>query len=54
MRAQVINPATGEVREAEVFVAALGASNYTYAEVRNPADREHSFWLNVNTDSGSS
>ena len=32
MRAQVINPATGEVREAEVFVAALGASNYTYAE----------------------
>ena len=22
--------------------------------VRNPADREHSFWLNVNTDSGSS
>ena len=32
MRAQVINPATGEVREAVVFVAALGASNYTYAE----------------------
>ena len=32
MRAQVINPATGEVREAEVFVAVLGASNYTYAE----------------------
>ena len=22
--------------------------------VRNPVDREHSFWLNVNTDSGSS
>ena len=22
--------------------------------LRNPADREHSFWLNVNTDSGSS
>ena len=32
MRAQVIHPATGEVREAEVFVAVLGASNYTYAE----------------------
>ena len=32
MRAQVINPATGEVREANIFVAALGASNYTYAE----------------------
>ena len=24
------------------------------ALLRNPADREHSFWLNVNTDSGSS
>ena len=32
MRAQVIDPATGAVREAEVFVAVLGASNYTYAE----------------------
>ena len=32
MRAQVINPSTGEVREANIFVAALGASNYTYAE----------------------
>lgn len=28
----VINPATGEVCEAEVFVGVLGASNYTYAE----------------------
>ena len=27
-----MNPATGEVREAEIFVAVLGASNYTYAE----------------------
>lgn len=27
-----IDPATGEVIEAELFVAALGASNYTYAE----------------------
>ena len=32
MRAQVIDPATGTVREANIFVAALGASNYTYAE----------------------
>ena len=32
MRARVIDPETGEVREAEVFVAVLGASNYTYAE----------------------
>ena len=30
--APVIDPDSGEVREAEVFVAALGASNYTYAE----------------------
>jgi transposase len=28
----VIDPKTGEVREASVFVAVLGASNYTYAE----------------------
>ncbi len=27
----VVNVATGEVREAQVFVAVLGASNYTYA-----------------------
>jgi len=28
----IIDAATGEVREAQVFVAVLGASNYTYAE----------------------
>jgi transposase len=28
----VINPRTGEVRQAHIFVAVLGASNYTYAE----------------------
>jgi transposase len=28
----VINPGTGEVREAQIFVAVLGASNYTFAE----------------------
>ncbi len=28
----VINPETGEVREAQIFVAALGASNYTFVE----------------------
>ena len=32
--AAVIDPLTGEVRQAQVFVAALGASNYTYAEAR--------------------
>lgn len=30
--AEVIDPATGEVKEAQVFVAVLGASNYAYAE----------------------
>lgn len=28
----VTNPATGELRQAQVFVAVLGASNYTFAE----------------------
>jgi len=30
----IIDPATGEVHEAHLFVAALGASSYTYAEAR--------------------
>lgn len=30
--APVVDPVTGEVRPAYIFVAALGASNYTYAE----------------------
>ena len=29
---EVVDAATGEVRKAEVFVAVLGASSYTYAE----------------------
>ena len=28
----IINPSTGEIREAQIFVAVLGASNYTFAE----------------------
>ena len=28
----IVNPLTGELREAQIFVAVLGASNYTYAE----------------------
>ena len=31
-RVEVIDPASGEVREANIFVAVLGASSYTYAE----------------------
>jgi transposase len=30
----VIDAATGEIRPAQIFVAALGASNSTYAEAR--------------------
>jgi transposase len=31
-RIGIVDPATGEIREAEIFVGALGASNLTYAE----------------------
>lgn len=31
-KVSVVNPKTGEVREAELFVGALGASSYTFAE----------------------
>ena len=30
--APVIDPTTGEIREAQIFVAVMGASNYTFAE----------------------
>jgi transposase len=30
----VIDPTTGEIQEAEIFVAVLGASNYTYVEAQ--------------------
>jgi len=29
---EIVDPTSGEVREAQIFVAVLGASNYTYAE----------------------
>ena len=32
MKAHVVDPLTGEVIDVELFVAVLGASNYTYAE----------------------
>jgi transposase len=31
-RVPITDPATGEVRLAEIFVAVLGASSFTYAE----------------------
>jgi len=39
----VIDPGTGTVSQAEVFVAVLGASNYTYAEVCPSQELAH--WL---------
>jgi len=33
MTLSVVDPDTGEVREAEIFVATLGASNYTFVDV---------------------
>ena len=32
MKARIVDPLTGEITEVELFVAVLGASNYTYAE----------------------
>ena len=32
--APVVDPDTGEIRQAQIFVATLGASNYTYAEAQ--------------------
>ena len=36
----VVDPKTGEVTQASIFVAVLGASNYTYAEATLKADLE--------------
>ena len=35
---EVVDAGTGEVRAAQVFVAVLGASSYTYAEATLDAD----------------
>jgi len=42
---EVINPLTGEIKEAEIFVAVLGASNYTYAEAMESQDIPS--WINA-------
>jgi len=39
----VVDPHTGEVRPAQIFVAALGASNYLYAEAHWSQDLPH--WI---------
>lgn len=43
----VYDPETGEVNEAEIFVAVLGASNYTYAEAQWGQDSAN--WINGHT-----
>jgi transposase len=43
MTVSIVNPSTGEITEAQVFVAVLGASNYTYVEVTQSQKLED--WL---------
>lgn len=42
----IVNPTTGEVRKAAIFVACMGASNYTYIEACEGQDLES--WLLAN------
>lgn len=39
----VVNPHTGEVHQAQIFVGVLGASNYTYAEAHESQELPH--WI---------
>ena len=39
----LVDPQTGEITQAEIFVAVLGASNYTYAEAHLSQTLEH--WI---------
>ncbi|WP_420986623.1 IS21 family transposase [Enterobacter mori] len=43
----IVNPDTGEVRQAQIFVATLGASNYTYVEACENQRQES--WLMAHT-----
>lgn len=45
--APVIDPETGEVRQAQIFVATMGASNYTYAEATWSQQLQD--WIGSNT-----
>jgi transposase len=40
---QTTGPQTGEVRQAQIFVATMGASNYTYAEAQSSQEMPH--WI---------
>jgi transposase len=48
MRLPIINAQTGEVHEAEVFVAAMGASSFTYAEALH--SQELRCWLSAHVN----
>ena len=39
---EVVDPVTGAIRQAQIFVAVLGASNYTYAETTGRESKERS------------
>lgn len=43
----IVNPETGEIKPAAIFVATMGASNYTYIEACKGQDRES--WLMANS-----
>ncbi|MDN5158211.1 IS21 family transposase, partial [Escherichia coli] len=43
----VINPDTGEIRRVAIFVAVMGASNYTYVEACEGQDMMS--WLNAHS-----
>jgi len=44
----VVNPDTGEIRNAQIFVATLGASNYTYVEASESQKLVH--WLQAHVN----
>lgn len=43
----IVDPKTGEIREAQIFVGVLGASNFIYAEAHHRQDLEH--WIAAHT-----
>ena len=45
---QIVNPDTGEIREAEGFVSILGASQLTYVEFTESQKLEDWIWVNEN------
>ncbi|MER9534231.1 hypothetical protein NKI89_31415 [Mesorhizobium sp. M0309] len=46
-RFRIVDRKPGEIREAEIFVAVLGASSYTFAEAHLDANAPRVDWLDV-------